>query len=250
MVGLIASALALTMRDGVAVRRGFRDRIGAEHAGLPAAIVDDDRLLDEFRHALADHAGDDVVGAAGRKRHDQPDRLGRKLFRRRRKRDSNSNAISGAREILMEPFPRLIFSMSVFAVFAAGACYANNFLQCRTGPHFAFEVASGRNSDALWLDLLRADKTRAVISLSNRAEGLLANNAVSFFASANEQPGVKTRKLELQPARLRVRSARHDEVLGFQVLGFQVLGFEVLGFHFQHRGFVMSHRTVHARRLR
>ena len=63
--------------DGVAVGRGFRDHIGAEHAGLPAAIVDHDRLLGHLRHALADHARDDVVGAAGRKRHDQPDRLGR-----------------------------------------------------------------------------------------------------------------------------------------------------------------------------
>ena len=64
-------------RDGVAVRFRLRHRVGSEHAALSAAVVDQHRLLGQFRHALADHARDDVVGAAGRKRHDQPDRPGR-----------------------------------------------------------------------------------------------------------------------------------------------------------------------------
>jgi len=61
--------------DGVAVGICFRDRIGPQHAGLPAAIVDQHRLSCQLRHALADYARDDVVRTAGRKRHDQPDRL-------------------------------------------------------------------------------------------------------------------------------------------------------------------------------
>ena len=61
--------------DRVAVGCCLCDRVGAEHAALAAAIVDHDRLLDQFRHALADHARDDVVGPAGRERHDQLDRL-------------------------------------------------------------------------------------------------------------------------------------------------------------------------------
>ena len=81
MLGLMASAPALDDPDGVAVGLCLRHRVGSEHAALAAAIVDHDRLLDQFRHALADHARDDVVGAAGRKRHDQPDRLGRKILR-------------------------------------------------------------------------------------------------------------------------------------------------------------------------
>ena len=39
-VGLMASAPALEIADGVAVGFGFRHRIGAEHAALAAAIVD------------------------------------------------------------------------------------------------------------------------------------------------------------------------------------------------------------------
>ena len=68
--------------DGVAVGIGFCDRVGPQHAGLSAAIFDHDRLFGQFRHALADHARDDVVRPAGRERHDQLDRLGRKILRR------------------------------------------------------------------------------------------------------------------------------------------------------------------------
>ena len=67
--------------DGVAVGICFGDRIGAQHAGLSAAIVDQDRLPCELRHPLTDHARDDVVRAAGRERHDQPDRLSREILR-------------------------------------------------------------------------------------------------------------------------------------------------------------------------
>ncbi len=71
----MTSALALTMPIDVAVGSGLCDRIGAEHAGLAAAILDHNRLLRDFRHALADQARDDVVGAAGWERHDQLDRF-------------------------------------------------------------------------------------------------------------------------------------------------------------------------------
>ena len=69
-------------RDGVAIRRRLRHRIGADHAALPAAIVDHDRLFHQLRHALADHPRDDVIGPAGRERHDQFDGLCRKILRR------------------------------------------------------------------------------------------------------------------------------------------------------------------------
>ena len=70
--------------DGVAVRGGFCDGVGSQHPGLSAAILDDDRLFGQLRHALADHAGDDVVRPAGRERHDKLDRLVRKILRRNR----------------------------------------------------------------------------------------------------------------------------------------------------------------------
>jgi len=67
--------------DGAAVRRRFGDDVGAEYAALAGAVVDDDGLLENFRHALADDAGDDVVGAARRERHDQPNGLVRIILR-------------------------------------------------------------------------------------------------------------------------------------------------------------------------
>ncbi len=68
--------------DRVTVGRRLCDGIGAEHAALAAAVFDHDRLLDQFRHALADHARDDVVGTAGWERHDQLDWLVREILRR------------------------------------------------------------------------------------------------------------------------------------------------------------------------
>jgi len=79
MLGLMTRA---RYRDGVAIRVGFRHRVGSEYPALSAAIVDQHRLLDQFRHALPDHARDDVVRASGRKRHNQPDRLVRKILGR------------------------------------------------------------------------------------------------------------------------------------------------------------------------
>ncbi len=72
--------------DGVAVGRGLGDGIGAERAARAAAIVDHDRLLGQLRHALADDAGDDVVGPAGRERHDQLDGFRREILRRGERR--------------------------------------------------------------------------------------------------------------------------------------------------------------------
>jgi hypothetical protein len=67
--------------DRVAVGGRLCDRIGAEHAGLAATIVDQHRLLRDFRHALADQTRDDIVRPAGRERHDQPDRFAREILR-------------------------------------------------------------------------------------------------------------------------------------------------------------------------
>jgi hypothetical protein len=61
--------------DRRAVGSGFCDDVGSQHAALAGPVVDHDRLARDLGHALPDHAGDDVVGPAGRERHDQPDRL-------------------------------------------------------------------------------------------------------------------------------------------------------------------------------
>src|SRR5262249_39428210 len=55
---------------------------GAELAAGAAAVVDGDGLARDLLHALADRAGDDVVGPTGREGHDQLDRLRRKVLRR------------------------------------------------------------------------------------------------------------------------------------------------------------------------
>ena len=72
--------------DGVAVGGCLCDRIGAEHTRLTAAIVDHNRLLHDFRHALADQARDDVVRPAGWERHDQLDRFCGEILRRSKRR--------------------------------------------------------------------------------------------------------------------------------------------------------------------
>ena len=68
--------------DGVTVGWGLGDRVGAEHAALAAAVVDQHRLLGNLGHALSDHARDNVIGAAGRERHDQLDGLCGEILRR------------------------------------------------------------------------------------------------------------------------------------------------------------------------
>ncbi|MGY3224149.1 hypothetical protein ACVIM5_004756 [Bradyrhizobium sp. USDA 4512] len=67
-------------RHRVAVGRRLRDRVGAEHAALAGAVVDDHGLPCELRDLLPDHPRDDVVRPAGRERHDQPERLGREIL--------------------------------------------------------------------------------------------------------------------------------------------------------------------------
>ena len=89
---LIASAPELDDRDGVAVGRGLGDHVGAERAAGAAAVVDHDLLLEDFLQLLPDHAGDQVVRPAGRERHDQPDRLRRKLLRGGRDRTQHNGA--------------------------------------------------------------------------------------------------------------------------------------------------------------
>ena len=62
-------------RDGVAV--GLRLR-RADHAQGPAGaadVLDHERLTERARHMVADQARDDVGRSAGRKRHDDGDRL-------------------------------------------------------------------------------------------------------------------------------------------------------------------------------
>jgi hypothetical protein len=59
----------------VAVRVGLGGRRRADHRSGARAVLDDDRLAPVFLHALRDHAPEHVDRAAGRIRHDDPDRL-------------------------------------------------------------------------------------------------------------------------------------------------------------------------------
>src|SRR6185312_8079304 len=62
-------------------------------AALAAAIVDDDRLLQDLLHLLGDDAGDDVVRSAGREWNDQPDGVvGKGLRRSERRREQDAKA--------------------------------------------------------------------------------------------------------------------------------------------------------------
>jgi hypothetical protein len=71
----------------VAVLRRIGDDLSANHATGAAAIVDDDLLAEPLAEMLRDDAGDDVVDAAGRERHDEPHRPVRGILRRSRGRE-------------------------------------------------------------------------------------------------------------------------------------------------------------------
>ena len=71
-------------QEGVAVRGGARDLLGADHRVGAGPVLDHDRLSPVLAHALRDHAREDVGRAAGRKRHDDADRpAGKRLGGRR-----------------------------------------------------------------------------------------------------------------------------------------------------------------------
>ena len=74
----------------VAVLWRVGDDLAADHAAGAAAIVDDDLLAKPLAEMLGDDAGDDVVDAAGRERHDEPHRLVRVVSRRSRGRQARA----------------------------------------------------------------------------------------------------------------------------------------------------------------
>jgi len=59
----------------------MRRQFGTEQGRRTRAIVDDQVLADDFRHLERDDARDEIRPAAGRIRHDQPDRLARVRLR-------------------------------------------------------------------------------------------------------------------------------------------------------------------------
>ena len=61
--------------QGMSVRRGFRHHVGRGDAASAAAIVDDDRFAESFAEFLSDCACEYVCTAAGRERHDEPQRF-------------------------------------------------------------------------------------------------------------------------------------------------------------------------------
>ena len=68
-------------QEGVAVRRGLRDRAGAEIAARARAVLHDERLAEILLHVLREQPPEQVGGAAGRERHDEIDLLGRPFLR-------------------------------------------------------------------------------------------------------------------------------------------------------------------------
>jgi hypothetical protein len=60
----------------VAIRRRLGDHRRAERPACAAPVLDHERLAELRAELLRHDARDDVGGAAGRKRHHQPDRLG------------------------------------------------------------------------------------------------------------------------------------------------------------------------------
>ena len=73
--------------DGVAVRRGGRDRLRADLAGAAAAIVDHERLPERALEMRLDQPRQDVRRAARRVGHDHAHRTLRIVLRERRARE-------------------------------------------------------------------------------------------------------------------------------------------------------------------
>jgi len=65
----------------VAVRGGFRDPAGPEHAAAAADVFDDHVLAQQLGHARRENAPDGVGRAAGGKGHHHGDRPGRPILR-------------------------------------------------------------------------------------------------------------------------------------------------------------------------
>src|SRR5262249_27883734 len=68
--------------NGMAVRRGLGDHIGADCTTGPRSILDHEGLPDLLTNLLEHHSGDDVAGDAGRDRYHHSDAAGRPILRR------------------------------------------------------------------------------------------------------------------------------------------------------------------------
>jgi hypothetical protein len=79
---LVDVRLRPTEQDGVAVRRSAGDRNGAERSAAPANVLDHHRAKERLE-LVRQRTADEVIGAAGRKRNDQPDRPRRIALRPR-----------------------------------------------------------------------------------------------------------------------------------------------------------------------
>src|SRR3990172_7302342 len=70
-----ADFISISMGRGKAAGRPLRAPPGADGAGRPGAVIDDDRLAQQLGHARRDQARGDVGRAARGKRHDDAYRL-------------------------------------------------------------------------------------------------------------------------------------------------------------------------------
>ena len=80
---LRSEEMRLTFQDDELVRRIRRD-LHADHPARASAVVDDDLLVPAFRKLLAERARQQIRRAAGRKRHNEPQRAVRVVLRNRR----------------------------------------------------------------------------------------------------------------------------------------------------------------------
>jgi hypothetical protein len=84
--------------QSIAVGCGIDDRFGADIAGRPGTVLDHELPAEPIRQPLADQAGGDVGGAAGRESDDHPHRPRRIGLRHRRPRERQRRGAAGHRE--------------------------------------------------------------------------------------------------------------------------------------------------------
>ena len=82
-------------QQGVAIRRGARRDLGADHAAGAGAVLDNHPLAPQLAKLLPDHAGHDVGAAAGREGHDDAHQAIREALRAGMRTDGREHQADG-----------------------------------------------------------------------------------------------------------------------------------------------------------
>ena len=91
----------------MAIGLGARHRFGADQPAAAGSVLDEELLAERLAQALGEHPAQQVIGAAGRIGHHDPDRLARPLLRLRgRDEAAPARTKASRRFMIVTPAPR------------------------------------------------------------------------------------------------------------------------------------------------